>query len=141
MERFFSLDHLSAQRLHNLYKEAYKVGKRIIEYDEEGVEGHKEISLSEKMILENISPKNHNYLVYQEGMDDDVDCIRIGFGLTDYSFIHVYIEMEHSHLKQFAKDYSLDIWRQNENGKMVEHPFNEFYSLGLQTIWNDEIKN
>ena len=127
MERFFSLNHLSIQRLYDLYREAYKVGKQIIEYDEPGIEGHHEITLSEKMILENISPKNHNYLVYQKGMDDDADCIRVGFGLTAYSFIRVYIEMDNSYLNQFAKDYSLDVWRQNEHGKMVEHPFSEFY--------------
>jgi uncharacterized membrane protein len=35
--------------------------------------------------------------------------------------------MDNSCLNQFAKDYSLDVWRQNEHGQMVEHPFNEFY--------------
>ena len=90
MERFFPLKHLTVEQLRDLYRDACKAGKQIIEYDEPGIEGHHEITLSGKMILENISPKNHNYLVYQKGMDDDVDCIRIGFGLTGYSFIRVY---------------------------------------------------
>jgi hypothetical protein len=127
MERFFSLNHLSTQRLHNLYREAYRKGTQIIEYDEPGVEGHTEIALSEKMILENIRRENHNYLVYQKNMADDTDCIRIAFGLTDYSFITVYIETSLALLDGFAKDYALEVWEQNEGGEMVEHPFSDFY--------------
>lgn len=141
MERIFLLDHLSTQQLHDLYKEARKVGTQIIEYDEPGIEGYKEIVLPEKMILENINSKNYNYMVYHEGLVDEKDCITISLDLTGYSFIHVYIEMDLSYLKQFVKNYSLNVWRQDENGKMVEHPFSKFYSLGLQIIWNEEMKN
>jgi len=103
------------------------VGKQIIEYDEPGIEGHREIFLSGKMILENISRKNHNYLAFQKDMAGQADCIRIAFALTGYSFITVYIETALSYLDRFAEDYSLDRWTQNQGGVMAVHPFSDFY--------------
>jgi hypothetical protein len=43
MERFFPLKHLTVEQLRDLYRDACKVGKLLIEYDKPGMEGHYEI--------------------------------------------------------------------------------------------------
>ena len=80
MERFFPLKHLTVGQLRDLYRDACKVGKLLVEHDQPGVEGHYEINLPEDEILKNISDENQNYLVFHENFENKPDAIIVASG-------------------------------------------------------------
>ncbi|KAA6318258.1 hypothetical protein EZS27_031714 [termite gut metagenome] len=129
MERFFSLAHLTVEQLCELYRDARKVGKLIVEYDQPGVEGTYEIPLSDEVILKNISSKNQNYLVFHEDFEGYPDMTTISFALAEHPFTTVYIDIDNNRLDGFVKKYGLTEWWQMEGSERKHYPFTRFYTL------------
>ena len=128
MERFFSLKHLSRERLHELYREAVGVGTRLVEYDRPGVSGHYDVQLPEEDILRNIRPGDENYLVYHKGCEDFPDASSVVFPLAEHPYITVYVDFDNSLLDGFAAKYALGEWWQMEGDRQQTYPFSEFYT-------------
>lgn len=128
MERFFSLEHLTAEQLHDLYRDASRVGKLIVQYDKPGVQEYYEINLPEDEILKNIRPESHNYLVFHENTDDFPDATTVAFHMAMHPFTTVYIDFDNARLDGFVKKYELYRWWQMEGETRKEFPFDEFYT-------------
>ena len=129
MERFFPLKHLTVDQLQDLYRDARKVGKLLVEYDKPGTEGHYELTLSDEEILKNISAECNNYFVFHENFEDDPDMITIGFPLSKQVFMTAYIDVENLWLDWFVKKYNLAEWWQMEWKEKKHYPFSKFYEL------------
>jgi hypothetical protein len=123
LERFFPLKHLTIEQLHDLYRDACRVGKRIIEYDRPGEEGCYDIPLAEEVVLRNILPGEDNYLVFHENSEDFPDATIAVFPLKGRPFTTVYIDFDSSHLDWFAKKYGLTEWWQMEGDKEMHYPY------------------
>lgn len=126
MERFFTLKHLSRERLHDLYHEAVKVGTLLVEYDKPGEEGHYDVSLPEEDILANIRPGEHNYVAVHEKMEDLDDATVVTFPLVGHPHMTAYIDIDNSHIEGLAERYGLTEWWQMEAGERRYYPFSEF---------------
>lgn len=131
MERFFSLAHLTVDQLHELYRDACKVGKLLVEYDKPREEGYYEIPLPEDVILGNIGTGNHNHLVFHEDFDDFPDATTVVFPLAGHLFMTAYIDIDNTRLDWFVKKYGLDEWWQMEGEERKYYPFSKFYTLEL----------
>ena len=129
MERFFPLKHLTVGQLRDLYRDACKVGKLLVEHDQPGVEGHYEINLPEDEILKNISDENQNYLVFHENFENEPDATIIAFSLSPHPFTTAYIDIDNARLDWFVKKYGLAEWWQMEGDERKHYPFTKFYTL------------
>ncbi len=129
MERFFSLKHLTIEQLRNLYRDACKVGKLLVEYDQPGVEGHYEVNLPDDEILKNISGESQNYLVFHEDFEDFPDATMVAFPLPQHPFTTAYIDIDNDQLSWFAKKYGLVEWWQMEGSEQKYYSFSKFYTL------------
>jgi hypothetical protein len=129
MERFFPLNHLTVEQLHDLYRDACKVGKLLVEYDQPGAEGHYEVNLPEDEILKNISSESQNYLVFHENFENEPDATTVAFPLSGHPFTTAYIDIDNARLDWFVKKYSLTEWWQMEGGERKYYPFAKFYTL------------
>ncbi|OJU36924.1 MAG: hypothetical protein BGN96_04285 [Bacteroidales bacterium 45-6] len=129
MERFFPLNHLTAEQLHDLYRDACKVGKRLVEYDQPGEEGHYEVNLSDDETLKNISDESQNYLVFHENFEDEPDATIIAFSLSSHPFTTAYIDIDNTRLDWFVKKYGLTQWWQMEGSERKYYPFAKFYTV------------
>lgn len=129
MERFFPLGHLTTEQLRDLYRDASKVGKLLVEYDQPGVEGHYEVNLPEDVILKNISGESQNYLVFHEDFEDEPDATTVAFPLSEHPFTTAYIDIDNARLDWFVKKYSLTEWWQMEGSERKQYPFAKFYML------------
>lgn len=129
MERFFPLGHLTTKQLRDLYRDACKVGKLLVEYDQPGVEGHYEVNLPEDEILKNISADNKNGFVFHEDFEDFPDGFMISFPLSEHPFTTVYIDIDNARLDWFVKKHSLTEWWQVEGSERKHYPFTRFYTL------------
>lgn len=129
MERFFPLKHLTVDQLQELYRDARKVGKLLVEYDKPGTEGHYELTLSDEEILENISTECNNHFVFHENFEDDPDATTVAFPLSGYPFTTAYIDIDNTRLDWFVKKYGLTEWWQMEWNEKRYYPFTQFYTL------------
>lgn len=129
MERFFSLEHLTVDRLRDLYRDALKVGKLLIEYDRPGEEGHRNMNLPEDVILKNISADDQNCFIFHEDDEDYTDAIMIAFPLKEYSYTTAYIDIDNNKLDWFVEKYALTEWWQKEGSERKYYPFSKFYTL------------
>lgn len=129
MERFFPLNHLTVEQLRDLYRDAYQVGKLLVEYDQPGVEGHYEVNLPEDEILKNISGESQNYLVFHEDFEDEPDATTVAFSLSEHPFTTAYIDFDNARLDWFVKKYGLTEWWQMEGSERKHYPFAKFYTL------------
>lgn len=129
MERFFPLNHLTAEQLRELYRDACKVGKLLVEYDQPGAEGHYEVNLPEGEILKNISGASQNYLVFHEDFEDEPDATTVAFPLSEHPFTTAYIDIDNARLDWFVEKYSLTQWWQMEGSERKQYPFAKFYTL------------
>ena len=129
MERFFPLKHLAVEQLRDLYRDACKVGKLLIEYDQPGTEGHYGITLSDDEILKNISVECQNYFVFHEDFEDFPDATTVAFPLSQHPFTTAYIDIDNARLNWFVKKYGLAEWWQMEWDEKKYYPFARFYTL------------
>lgn len=129
MERFFPLNHLAVEQLCDLFRDACKVGKLLVEYDQLGAEGHYEVNLPEDEILKNISIESHNYLVFHEAFEDEPDATTVAFSLSGHPFTTAYVDIDNARLDWFVKKYSLTEWWQMEGSERKHYPFAKFYML------------
>lgn len=129
MERFFPLEHLTTGQLRRMYRDARKLGKLLIEYDQPGVEGHYELDLPEDQVLENISAESQNYLVFHENFENEPDATTVAFLLLKYPFTTVYVDIDNARLNWFVKKYSLMQWWQMKGSGQKYYPFARFYTL------------
>ncbi|GAA6253736.1 hypothetical protein F050043D4_47710 [Bacteroides thetaiotaomicron] len=138
MERFFSLDHLTTEQLHDLYRDAYKVGKLLVEYDKPGEQEYYTVNLPENEILKDISSEGYNYLVFHEDFEGYPDSVTVAFSMTGHPFTTVYIDMDNARLDWFAKKYNLTQWWQMEGSERKHYPFSEFYTREpmKRHLWN-----
>ncbi|GHU88850.1 hypothetical protein FACS1894155_04550 [Bacteroidia bacterium] len=109
MERFYPLFDFSTQLLCELFADACKVGKLLVEYDKPGEEGSYEIpNFPMDEIFCNISSGCHtNYFVYMKNHEDWPDGIRIGMPLLEPMHTTAYVDMDISHLDWFVEKYKL----------------------------------
>ncbi|MEA4808671.1 hypothetical protein SDC9_32346 [bioreactor metagenome] len=129
MERFFPLKHLTVEQLRDLYRDACKVGRLLVEYDKPGEQEYKEITLPEDVILKNISGGNQNYIVFHEDFEGYPDATTVAFSLSEYPFTTAYIDIDNARLDWFAKKYGLAEWWQMEGDERKDYPFTRFYTL------------
>jgi hypothetical protein len=129
MERFFPLKHLTVEQLRDLYRDACKVGKLLVEYDQPGVEGHYEVNLPEDEIPKNISGESQNYLVFHEDFEDEPDATTLAFPLSEHPFTTAYIDIDNARLDWFVKKYGLTEWWQMEGSERKQYLFTRFYTL------------
>jgi hypothetical protein len=129
MEQFFSLGYLTREQLRELYRDACKVGKLLIEYDRPDREGHYEMPLPEAMILDNIAPGDDNYLVYHLSFEDFPDATTVAFPLRGQLFMTAYIDFDNALPGRFAEKYGLDEWWQMEGDQRKYYPFSEFHRV------------
>lgn len=129
MERFFPLNHLTVEQLRDLYRDACKVGKLLVEYDQPGAEGYYEVNLPEGEILKNISGASQNYLVFHEDFEDEPDATTVAFPLSEHPFTTAYIDIDNARLDWLVKKYSLMQWWQMEGSERKQYPFAKFYTL------------
>jgi len=130
MERFFSLEHLTVERLRDLCRDALRVGKLVVEYDRPMEEGHYEMTLPEETILANICVGNRNHLVYQENLEGFPDATTVSFPLAGQLYMTAYIDIDNSLLGGLVEKYGLDEWWQMEGAEKRHYPFSEFYTTG-----------
>jgi hypothetical protein len=128
MERFFTLSHLTREQLHELYREAIRVGELLIEYDRPGEKGHCELPLPEDAILGYIAPGEENHLVYHRDFDDFPDATTLVFPLAGQLFLTAYIDLDNSLLDGLVAKYGLTEWWQMEGDERKRYPFAEFYT-------------
>jgi len=129
MERFFPLKHLTVEQLRDLYRDACKVGRLLIEYDKPGTEGHYEITLSDDEILKNISVECQNHFVFHEDFEDFPDATTVVFSLSQHPFTTAYIDIDNIRLDWFVKKYGLVEWWQMEGSEQKYYPFSKFSTL------------
>ena len=129
MERFFPLKHLTEGQLRDLYRDACKVGKLLVEHDKPGVEGHSEITLSDDEILKNIHTECQNHFVFHEDFEGFPDAVTVAFPLSGYPFTTAYIDIDNALLDWFVKKYGLTQWWQMEGDERKYYPFTKFYTL------------
>jgi hypothetical protein len=127
MERFFSLSHLTRERLHDLYRDACKVGRRDIYYAKQIEQEYYWITLPEGEILRNIRSGNSNYVLFRQNTGDYEDATTVAFPLAEHPYVTVYIDIDNSLFDRFAEKYGLDEWWQMEGGKRRDYPLSEFY--------------
>ncbi len=131
MERFFLLKHLTVEQLRELYCDACKVGKLLVEYDQPGVEGHYEVNLSDDEILKNITAVSDNGFAYYEDHEDFADGVMLSFALIGKPFTTAYINIgiDNLRLDWFVRKYGLAQWWQVEGSERRQYPFTKFYTL------------
>jgi hypothetical protein len=129
MERFFPLKHLTAEQLRDLYRDARKVGKLMVEYDKPGEQEYYAINLSDDEILKNISVNSANYLVFHEDFENFPDATTVAFPLAEHPFTTAYIDIDNTRLDWFVKKYGLAEWWQMEGSERKHYPFSKFYTL------------
>lgn len=129
MERFFSLKHLTTDRLRDLYRDACKAGKLLVEYDKPGEKGDYDINLPEDEILKSISSDCQNYLVFHEDFEDWPDSVTLAFPLSEHPFMTAYIDFDNARLNWFVKKYGLNQWWHMVGNQRVYLPYSEFYIL------------
>ena len=129
MERFITLKHLTIPQLHDLYHDACRVGKQVVQYDKPLEQEYYEISLPDEVILRNIRGGNQSFIVFYQDIEDFPDSTTIAFRLAEYPYVTVYIDIDSARLDWFAEKYHLDEWWQMEGEKSRYYSFREFYSL------------
>jgi hypothetical protein len=135
MERFFSLKHLTPKQLHDLYHDAVKVGKLLVEYDRPGESGHYDVRLPEEDILRNIRPGGENHLIFHKDHEDFPNATSVVFPMVEHPFITVYIDFDNSRLDWFADKYGLTEWWQMDGDKRQTYLFSDFYTTP-EYSWN-----
>ncbi len=129
MERFFPLKHLTGEQLCDLYRDARKIGKLLVEYDKPGEQEYYDIHLPEDEILKNIGSDGYNYLVFHEDFEGYPDATTIAFSLTEHPFTTAYIDIDNARLDWFVEKYALTEWWQMEGNERKHYTFNQFYTL------------
>lgn len=129
MERFFSLDHFTTDRLCEMYRDAREWGNQLIEYDYPGEKGQRYLNLSPEEIESNISHELHNYIVFQEDHEMEPDRMTIAFGLLNYPHTYVYIDCENYLVEYFAPKYGLIQWYRLIGEEREYFPYSKFFTL------------
>ena len=117
MELFFSLSHLTVEQLRDLYLDATRVGKLLVEYDKPHEDVYDLSFLPEDVILENIFICDDNYIVFHENFEDWPDATTIAFPLKNHPYTTAYIDLDNTVLTRFAEKYDLAEWWQMEGSR------------------------
>ncbi|KAA6327007.1 hypothetical protein EZS27_023956 [termite gut metagenome] len=115
-ERFYSITHLSTERLRELYSSYRKHGWVDGDYYDLIPDGVTPPELPDEEILFNIDAGNeHNYFVFMAHHEDEEDGVMIGFGLSDYPSFAVYLHLPPEMLDELIEKYSLHDFKEAKN--------------------------
>jgi hypothetical protein len=109
-ERFYSIHHLSAEQLRELYVACRPRGWVDAHYHELKPAGVYPPELPETEILRNINAEDeNNYFVFMLDHEDEEDGVMIGFGMKYHPDFAVYLHLPPGLLDELVEKYALHV--------------------------------
>jgi hypothetical protein len=107
VEQFYSIGHLTTERLRELFTTYRSRGWVDFEYHRL-MHGVVPPELADDEVVANIHAENpHNYFVFMLGIEDEQDGVMIGFGLTNHPDFGAYLHLDESLLDEIVEKYAL----------------------------------
>jgi hypothetical protein len=112
-ECFYSINHLSTERLRELYRTYRSRGWVDFDYYKLMPAGVHPPELSDAEILLNIDAEvEKNYFVLMLDHEDEEDGVMIGFGMSYYPDFGAYLHLPPELLNELAEKYALHVYRE-----------------------------